>query len=297
MPLTHLLLALLVVLFWGVNVVAIKLAVSELPPLFASGLRYVLVGCLLLPFLKWLPGRMVQVFALTLMFGVLHFGLLFVGMSGVDASLASILIQLSVPFGLLLGWWLLGEAFGWSRSAALLVALVGVVVVFGGPETASSRWHIVTIMGAVFCWALANIQIKALSDVSVLTLQAWMGAVSGPCLLALGWAIEKPDMAMLHSVSWMGWVALAYTAIGGSIAGHSLWYWLVARNNLANLLPVLLLQPLVGILAAIVILQESLDGRTLGGGALILLGVAVIQLRGAQSTQPPAEKRPTDSTT
>lgn len=264
--------------------VAIKVAVSELTPVFASGLRFVMVGCLLLPFLKWQPGRMVQVFALTLTFGVLHFGLLFVGMSGVDASLTSILIQLSVPFGLLLGWWMLGEVFDWSRFAALLVALIGVVVVIGGPESVSSRWHIVAILVAVMCWAVANIQIKALSDINVLTLQAWMGAVSGPALLAVGWVTEQPDLNGLKSVTWAGWGALAYTAVGGSILGHSVWYWLVSRNHLSNLLPVLLLQPLVGILAAIVILDESLSSRTLIGGTLILIGVAIIQLRSVRNT-------------
>lgn len=295
MPITHLLLALLVVLLWGVNVVAIKIAVSDLPPLFASGVRFMLVGFLLMPFLRWLRGRMLQMFALTLTFGVLHFGLLFAGLAGVDASLASILIQLSVPFGLLLGWWVLGEAFGWSRSFALVLALVGVVVVFGGPESVSSRWHIAAILAAVWCWAMANIQIKALADVSVMTIQAWMGAVAGPLLLLIGWVVEQPDWDTVSAVSWPGWVALGYTAVGGSILGHTFWYWLVTKNDLSNLLPVLLLQPLVGIAAAIVILNESLDNRTLAGGALILLGVTIIQLRGLRESKRNASSQTTDA--
>ena len=57
--------------------------------------------------------------------GTFHFGLFFIGISGVEASVAAIVFQLGIVFSVLFARLFLGEVFGVRRT-------IGMVVAFGG---------------------------------------------------------------------------------------------------------------------------------------------------------------------
>ncbi len=55
---THLFVLLALNLAWGLNFLAIKYAIDEIPAIFSAGLRFALVFLVLFPFLKIVPGKM-----------------------------------------------------------------------------------------------------------------------------------------------------------------------------------------------------------------------------------------------
>jgi len=119
LPFRHLLLALVVILIWGANFVAIKFALHDLPaavtlhdPNFCSS---PIPAVFFLPRPR-VPLRQLLAYGFT-MFGI-QFGFLFLGMKlGVSAGLASLALQLQVFVTLLLSAMILKERISGSKSA------------------------------------------------------------------------------------------------------------------------------------------------------------------------------------
>ena len=89
--------ALAVIVIWGLNFVAAKIGVAQIPPLFLIAVRFALVAVLLAPFLRPLGRSWRPVIAVSVMLGGLHFGLMFTGLAGVDAGPAAIALPYSAP--------------------------------------------------------------------------------------------------------------------------------------------------------------------------------------------------------
>ncbi len=86
--------ALGIALIWGFTFVGAKVGVSHFPPIFFTFLRFGTVAVLMLPWLKFMPGRMREVLTIALFAGVVHFGLLYSGMAlSPNLSSVAVLIQ------------------------------------------------------------------------------------------------------------------------------------------------------------------------------------------------------------
>lgn len=266
-------------LIWGLNFAAIKIGVGQFPPLFMTGLRFALVALVLLPFTPPPRGRMRAVALLSVTFGSLHFGLVFAGMTGVDASVAAVVVQLGGPFSVFFAWLVLGDRIGWWRGAGMAVAFLGVAILAGEPTTASSLGHLAMILGATVSWGLANVQIKRLGAIGVFQLNAWMALMAAPQLLLASALLEDGQMAAVRNADWVGWGTIVYAALAASVCAYGLWYRLIGRYELSRLAPFALLTPVAGIAAGVVVLGEELTWEKMVGGAVVLFGVAAVQLR------------------
>src|SRR3954465_8666730 len=128
MRFSHLLLALLVCVAWGLNAVAAKIGVTYIPPVFFPGLCFVCVLICLLPWLKPVPGKWGVLIPAVFFMGGLHFALIFSGTKYSDASTMAIVNQLYVPISVLLAMFWLGERVALARWAGIVLAFCGVVV-------------------------------------------------------------------------------------------------------------------------------------------------------------------------
>ena len=267
-----------VVLIWGLNFVIGKVGVSQLPPLLMMAMRFTLVALLLAPFLRWLDRpRMRLMLVISVAFGVFHFGLLFVGLSGVDAGPAAIAIQLAVPFSAILAWLVFGERMAPLQIAGLIVAFAGVYALAGDPSRQPSLWHLLLVVIAAFAWAVANILIKRISPINPFRLNAWLGVLTAPQLFVLSLLFEDHQLSRLAAADWRGWGAMVFMAVGASIAGYGLWYWLIGRHEVNRVVPLMLLSPVLAVLLAALLLGEPLTLRTVIGGLVTICGVAMIQ--------------------
>src|SRR5262245_15595455 len=116
-------------LIWGLNLIASKIGVAQLPPVFFPALRFSALALLLIPFLRLHRGQMKNLLAATVFTGPLTFALLFVGVYLVaDASMVAIASQMSVPFSTLLSVWLLGETIRWRRRLGIALAFGGILL-------------------------------------------------------------------------------------------------------------------------------------------------------------------------
>lgn len=280
----HLALVLLVNAVWGCNLVAGKIGVSHFPPLYFSGLRFVLVALLLAYWIRPQRGRMRQVTVIALTAGALHFSLLFTGMrlSG-DVSSVAIVVQLNVPFATLLAVLFLGERIGWRRGLAIAVTFAGVAVIGFDSRAFGYIDGLMVIVAGAFVWGLSQVLMRELSGVGVLALQGWIALISAPPMLALSYFIEEGQVAATLAAPAEAVGALAYTVVLGSVVGHGATYFLLTRYPVTTVSPMLLLTPFFGILAGVALLGDVVTPQIALGGALTIGGVAVITLRGGRA--------------
>lgn len=275
----HVFLAVFVMVIWGLNFVVAKLGVAEMPPLLLLGLRFFLVAALLCPFVPLPRGKFLHVFGLSVVLGTVHFGLMFWGLEGVDASVAAVAIQLQVPFAALLAAIIFRDMIGWRRAAGMLVAFVGVVLIAGEPRMRADLFSLGLVILASFVWAISNIQVKFMGQINSLTLTAWAALFGAPQLVFWSLIMESGHVQALTNATWLGWASIVYMAVLVSIVGYGIWYYLVPRYQVNQMMPFTLTAPVFGVLSGMLLMGDRMTSLMWIGSALTILGVAVIVLR------------------
>lgn len=272
------LLSTVVVAIWGVNFVFMKLGTTELPPFLLSALRFTLVAAVIVPF-RPLPRRYWRlVLGLAVVLGVGHFGLLLTAASGLDAASTAIGIQLCVPFSAMVGSIVYKERLGRWGWVGLILGMTGVVLLAGEP-THPSPPHLLLVVVAAMAWAWSNVIVKRIGPIDSLTLNGWTALFSMPLLAGMSLIFEQGQIEAISNAGWHGWSAVAFTAGASSLIAYTIWYRLISRNPMSHVVPFTLLGPVIGVLCGTLLLGEPLHWLKLVGGAVTVLGVAVIQLR------------------
>lgn len=280
MPIKHRLLAASVAVMWGLNFLAIHLSLEHYPPFFLAALRFALIAIptiALVPrpdvALRWLIGY-------GLGFGTLQFLFLYWGMSaGMPTGLASLVLQSSAPFTLILGATLLRERVSGPQIAGILLAVGGLSLVgVHRAEVASVIPFMLTLAGAMG-WAIGNLCVRQAAPAKPLHLTLWMSVVPPIPMFLLSLAIEGPTR-ISHSIATTftsqtlpALLGLAYTILIGTVAGSGIWVWLMARHPAGVVAPFSLLVPVVGMSASWLFLDEQLSSYDLIGAGIVVAGV------------------------
>jgi drug/metabolite transporter (DMT)-like permease len=278
-------LATLTVLLWGVSFPVSRVAVREIAPLALAAARFVVAAALLWPAARRrgfalaradLPAvLLLGLLGVTLYFALENYGLVFT-----TASHASLIVA-TVPLG--------SAAVEAVRSrrpprplalAGMAVAIAGVVVIVR-PDGAGAGGLLgdLLVLGAMASWvAYTFIARDLMARYPALLVTAATMAAGAATLLPLA-AVE----ALLRPVavpSPAAWAALAYLGLLCSALAYLLWNLALpvlgvpVANNLLNLVP------LVSVLTGVVFLGEPLTLSIAVGGALVLLGVVVVERTG-----------------
>ena len=286
MSVRHRLLAIAVAAIWGVNFLAIHASLEQFPPYFLVALRFALIAVptiLLVPRpdvpLRWLIGY-------GLGFGTLQFLFLYWGMSsGMPTGLASLVLQSSAPFTVVLGATFLRERVSARQVAGILVAVGGLTVVGAGRAQAADITPFLLTLAGAFGWAIGNISSRQARPQNPLHLTLWMSVVPPLPMLALSLAVEGPSEI---ASSFSGWgssqaiwalVGLAYTVVIGTVVGSGIWTWLMARHPAGVVAPFSMLVPVVGMSTAWLVLGETVSAAELAGGAVVIAGVLLASTR------------------
>ena len=291
----HLLLVLLINVGWGYNFVAAKVSLDSLPVSMVMLGRFLVVTLLLLPFLRIPRGLMLPTLGIGFLLGVVHFGLMFVGtqLSG-DVSSVAIAAQLFVPFGTVLAVLFLGERIRWRRTAALVVAFSGIIVLGFDPTVVNHLDSLFFIALAAVAMAVATILMRRFPGTGAMQMQAWTGVVAIPFYL-LWMLIAVPDpVGIVQAAPPIALGYVVYTAIAASIIGHGSLYYLLKRYPVSTVSPLMLLSPVIGIVFGILVYGDDVTWQIAVGGVLTLAGVAVIAMRsGAKQSAATPEKAAT----
>src|SRR5215510_3756005 len=257
----HLGLMLLVQLLWGVNFAIAKFGLDSFSPIFFVALRFSLVAILLV-FVVGLPKRAMlkQLLPLSVTMGVMHFTLIFLGMRNLDAATSSIAVQLQTPFAAIMAVFFLDEKLGWRRILGMIVAFAGV------PRFSENPWPLLSVIAAALVWAAGNIQVKLLGDsIDAVTLNGWIAILAAPQLLIASWLIEGPQWRHIPEVTLTGWGALLFQAVVIAIFTYWIWYNMMRRYPVNQVMPFTLLLPMIGFGCGAAILGDEITTRMIIG--------------------------------
>jgi O-acetylserine/cysteine efflux transporter len=276
-------LALLAVAFiWGINFAVVKIGLMHWPPLLFVAIRFISVALALSPFLRPLaPGKFIHVLGLSATLGVFQFGTMFFGMEHLDAATAAIAVQIQVPFAAILAAIVFGETLHWRRILGIGLAFAGVACLAGKVHFDNGQLASLALVLAASCiWGTSSVQIKLLGDdVEVLNLNAWVALLAVPQTLVASFIFESGQWQAIATADLKSWAVIAYQAIFVNVVGYSIWYRMMRKFPVNQVMPFTLLVPIFGVLSGVMALGEKLTGLMLLGAALTLAGVAIVVLR------------------
>ena len=266
---------------WGLNIVITRWVVFDaaVPPIFFAAIRFLGVAMLLVPFLRPIPEDLKTLFLISFFIGAGHFALLFVGLANAEASAASIVSQLGVPFSTLMSMAFLGETIGWRRGIGIMLAFAGVLLIAVDPESFTISFGLLYIAGAAFIGSVGGILMKRMRPVSALQMQVWIGLFSFAPLFAVSAFLEQGQWVSYAGGGWQVWIATLFAVVGVSIFGHGAFYHLIKKYDISLLSPLTLMTPIWGVVLSIVLLKEAITAQLILGSIISLGGVLVIALR------------------
>ena len=276
----HLVLLVLMNLVWGLNLIASKIGVAQLPPILFTALRFGSLALFLLPLLKIHRGQMGNLCLAAMLTGPAAFSLLFMGVYyAEDAATVAIASQMGVPISTLLSIWLLGETIRWRRTLGITLAFGGMVIISFEPRVFAYWEGLALVVASTFFGSLGLIFVKRLHNIKALELQAWIAVAGGSTLTLLSLLFEQGQWEAVQAADWKAWTALAFTTLLSSLVAHTAWYYLVSKYPVTSLSPITLLSPLFGIFFGVTLLNDQLTERMLLGGAVTLIGVFIVVMR------------------
>ena len=284
------LMAVAVAIIWGLGLVVAKAAMGHFPPILLMALRFTLTAACLMWFFRPPWPLLKDIFWVGLFSATIQYSLTFTGLAGIDVSTAAILVQLEVPFGILLAWLVLRDRITPRQLAGMVLAFAGVVCIVGEPRLSGNLIHVALVIGGAFTWAVGQIMIKRLGEVGGFVLITWVAVMATPQLFIASWLLESDHLAAIRSASLEIWAAVGYLGVVMTALGYALWYRLLGLYPVSRVMPFLLLLPLISVAGGIIFLGESLTVKVIIGGLCILAGITLINLRLAQV--PAADKPP-----
>lgn len=272
----HLFLAILTVIVWGTNFIAIYIGLKELPPFLFCTFRFLLSA---IPFALYLPKPKAPL-RYIILFGLfnfaLQFGLLFSGIHlGLSPGLASLVLQVQVFFSMGLAFIFFSEKPGVLKILGSLISFIGIGIVasnVGGDVTMIGL--ILTVLAAL-TWASGNILTKKINAASPLALVVWGNLVALPLMGVTSFLMEGPAViySSILNISWTGITAIAYVVYFSTHLGYGIWGYLLKTYPTSTIVPFTLLIPVVGFLSSSVFLNESLTTWKLWASFFIMIGL------------------------
>ncbi len=273
----------LVMVVWGSTYVVTKAAVREIPPLTLAVLRYLIAACVLVPIalarggslrlhrpfpiapLAWmgLTGIVILTvgFNYGLIYGSASQGALLYAVSPAALAIAAVL------------W--LEERLSRRRIAGIALSVAGTALVVASGEIDRSAPRpllgALCMLGGIVAWACYTVIAKRLAGADQVVVIAWVSLI-GMAMLVPFAAVEllqgptpRPGLDAWLATLFLGAVASAIAYV---------WYNLALRELDASLVGAYFtLDPIIGVVTAILFLGEVLRGGQVAGGMIALAGM------------------------
>lgn len=272
-----LLLALVVIVAWGLNFVVIRVGLDGLPPMLLGALRFVLAALpVFLVRRPNLPWRWLIAYGATISLG--QFVFLFEAMAnGMPAGLASLVLQSQAFFTLAFAALFLGERMRGASVLGLLIAGGGLLLIGLQTGHSTSLLGIVLTLVAASMWAMGNVLTRKFGKINLMGLVIWGSLIPPVPFFLLSLWLEGPqriEQALLN-IGTSSILALLYLALVATLLGYGLWSRLLSRYPAGQVAPFSLLVPVVGLSSSAWLLGERLSTLQWVGAGLVMLGLLV----------------------
>lgn len=278
MKLSHLLLAILITAIWGINFSVIKIGLSSVDPFILAGIRFTLCALPALFFIKKpdVPWR--YIIGYGLVFGIGLWGLVNLGIkAGLSAGIASLLLQFSAFFTILLGSVVFKESLTRYQIAGFALACTGLLsIVFITDGSVTFSGTLLVLAGAI-AWSIANIIIKRSATKQIFAFLVWSSAFSPLPLFLLDWLVNGSNgyTALVSHVDYRAVLSILFQVYPNTLFGYWVWNSLLKQYPISTVAPLSLLVPVFGILGSMAIFGEAISSLKILALLLIISGLVV----------------------
>jgi drug/metabolite transporter (DMT)-like permease len=285
-------LMLLLTMLWGLQQVAIKLALHGISPITQAGLRSVFAALLLIAWARlraiplWQPGDARDgTLAAGLACGALFAGefvLIYSGLAHTTASRMVVFVYLApILTALGLAWLVPGEKLAPLQWAGVFTAFAGLVLAFAdGFSAGGADTRLGDSFGALAAvlWAATTVLVRRsrLGQASAEKTLAYQLGVSALLLPLVAWGLGEPGVVQLDALVV---ASVVFQAVVVAFASYLAWFWLLTRYLAGRLAAFAFLAPLFGVLFGVLMLDEPLTARFVVAALLVGAGIALVNQR------------------
>lgn len=274
---------------WGTTYLAIRVGVTDLPPMLFAGLRWIIAGVLMTILLNLrdytFPAfKDLKHLAIVgiLLLGIAN-GLVVVAEQWLPSGLTALILS-TLPFWVVGLESLLpkGPKLNWLIIAGLLLGTSGVVLIFAKDLNIALDFNILLgglcLFGAVVAWSAGSIYWKY----KQINVKPMMGAsiqmlIAGILQTALGFILgEHTNFQLTQN----GAFALGYLIVFGSIIGYASYIYSISNLPLSLVSTYAYINPIIAILLGWYFLNEPLTVTVFVAAGFILIGVALVKRGG-----------------
>jgi drug/metabolite transporter (DMT)-like permease len=274
-------------LLWGTTFFAIRIAVNQIPPLFAAGVRMFLAGSILLGFmglrgaarptrLEWRNLALMGSLMFVLDYGALFWAEKYIP-SGIAAVLSATVPLMTIAFEIFL---FRMQPFRWRLVAAVLLGFGGVgVLLLPDPRQKLPLLPCIVILLGTASWCLGTVLSRKLTLPKSRPVTAGGSMmIGGAVLLLLSGAFG--ELRPLPHVTRSAALALAYLILFGSLLAFTAYVWLLGRMPASTVASYAYVNPVVAVALGYFAAGEPLTAHVVAGAALVLVSVYLILRRG-----------------
>ena len=141
---------------------------------------------------------------------------------------------------------------------------------------------VLIILAAAISWGIANIQLKNLGNVNMVSFLIWISPFAAIVLFIISFILEY-DLVLnidFSNVEIKVFLSIFYTAYLSTVIGFTMWQYLLNKYKSVQITPYGLLVPVTGSIFGYIILSEVLEIYQIIAGIVIIIGLMVISLRG-----------------
>jgi O-acetylserine/cysteine efflux transporter len=271
---------------FGTGLTLAKPAVVHFPPIFMMLLAYSTVAIIMLFTNRekiktpWRSMLLISSTAVTI-----QGALLFLGLKGLEATTANLVLQTQVPMAVFLGWLIGGETLNTRKIFGTAIALTGVAIVIGLPQERPPFWPVTLVIIGAFVWALGQVLIQKLGrDGGIVQLKA-NALYAVPQLAVVTAFLETGQWQAVQTAGPIEWATLAFVALVGFYIAYIAWYSLLRLVRMDEAAPFILLMTPIGLLTAVIVLGERMSLVQVIGATVLLFGLAIVNGIGFRKTK------------
>jgi len=279
---------LLVPLFWGGAFGTTKHVLTELPPLTASALRFVIAGLLMLIWSGWrrelnwvlIKQNFISLLALGAT-GVFSYNYFFAtGLQYTSAVTAALVIVVNPVFTTCIASFFMGEPRNWRTLLGVILSVVGVsLVVSKGDVSVLTHMSMgvgeMYLFGAVGSWVAYTLLIKKITRTMGVGIVTTVSTTLGAVMLLIVSTISEGQWSKTLSLSTQTMLELLYLAVCATLVAFLLFNWGIQRIGATKASAYINLMPINALWIAVLLYGETISTYHLIGMSLTITGVFI----------------------
>lgn len=269
-------LAILVTLIWGINFSVIKLGLTSLDPFILSGLRFLLCALPLVFFIKKPDVQMKYIIAYGLLFGVGLWGIVSLGIYfGISAGMASLVLQMSAFFTVILASIILNEDINISKKLAFSIALLGLTLIISVTDGSVTKLGLIFVLIGALSMSFTNIIIKKANTKDVFSFMVWASIFSPLPLFVLAYLTQGQIVftGFFQALDNTAIFSILFQVYPTTLLGYWIWNSLLHKYPASSVAPLSLLVPIFGLIASYFIFHEELGFIKILASCLIVIAL------------------------